>query len=56
VTDRVKRQRGRPKLAPQDKRTGTVKVQLTAEERKTIESLADGRKLSAYLRDKGLAQ
>ena len=56
MTAEVKRRPGRPKMADRTKRTNTVKVQFTPAEREVIEKLASPRKLSAYLRDKGLAQ
>ena len=56
MTSQVKRPRGRPSLSQQDKRGTTIKVQVNARERAALENLAGERKLSAYLRDKGLAQ
>ena len=54
MTTQVKRPRGRPKLEDADKRTTTVKVQLRADEHDRLKQHANGRKLSAYMREKAL--
>jgi hypothetical protein len=46
---------GRPKLSDQKRRSIVVKVNLTKREKANISFRAEGKPLSVYLRERGLA-